>query len=351
MSREGASMDGGALDWPLSRNEKKSHVLKLYDMDMREANKLLQDGETAMTMLRQELHSLKASAGDTVEAPKERRRQFGSDASVSTCLPRSSTSSSIRLSLSSVESLEELQGEEAADQERKSPKAPPDEANNANHAALRLQQAIAEATRTLGELLGAAALEQEEEDLETSREHSCHCGVVRARSEGANRFQMTEPLTGGLRKTQKKRLSCGGQELRVSFSGDDSIAPMSPEDKKAHALINSDVGGEPEPSPEAPPTPEHLRSDRTGLAPHPADQPRPTWQRNLALIPSTARQRALPCRQLELSSAPQLKTEERRRRVDHHARAPASHGTLLAASSKAERTPRTEAPRTAMDFL
>merc|ERR1719265_2611474 len=48
-----------ALDWPLSREEKKTRVLQLYDRDTRAADQLLRTGEDALEALRFELRRIR----------------------------------------------------------------------------------------------------------------------------------------------------------------------------------------------------------------------------------------------------------------------------------------------------
>jgi len=48
-----------ALDWPLSREEKKTRVLQLYDRDTRAADQLLRNGEEALDALRNELRRIR----------------------------------------------------------------------------------------------------------------------------------------------------------------------------------------------------------------------------------------------------------------------------------------------------
>lgn len=51
-----------ALDWPLSREEKKGHVLRLYDQDLRLASALLRAGGEELDALRREKDAVKGAA-------------------------------------------------------------------------------------------------------------------------------------------------------------------------------------------------------------------------------------------------------------------------------------------------
>jgi len=69
------SMPGSAarrrpsLDWPLSRDEKKSHVMRLFEKDVQSANQLLESQEEALEAVSQELSTLRRlSSGRQSEA-------------------------------------------------------------------------------------------------------------------------------------------------------------------------------------------------------------------------------------------------------------------------------------------
>jgi hypothetical protein len=306
---------GAALDWPLSRNEKKSHVLRLYDRDMRAANSLLQTGDSALSALRQELQHMKAIVADPVKS------------STSLCDENSNTEL-VEHKLATLSKVEVA----------KIPRRP--SADSANQAAMRLQQAIAEATEALGALLGVAALEQEEEENDASDENSCRSSLIRgrARSEDAGRFQLATAQMGGLRKCRKKRLSRGGEPLRVSFADgttvdvmpepqEDVIRPCTMEKLcrwQPTRLECDDGDGEPEPSPEAPPTPERSPVPKKMQEHH-------TWQRTVS------RQRSL---------------QYRRHSDTTHERAAdeAQRGRRLQCTAD-ERLATSKAPQTAMDFI
>jgi hypothetical protein len=52
-----------AMDWPLSREEKKSQILRLYNDDVRAADNMLSSGEAALEALRDELDTVRRAAG------------------------------------------------------------------------------------------------------------------------------------------------------------------------------------------------------------------------------------------------------------------------------------------------
>ncbi|CAE8648074.1 unnamed protein product [Polarella glacialis] len=53
----------GAQDWPLSREEKKSQILRLYNDDVRAADSMLCSGEATLEALREELDAVRRAAG------------------------------------------------------------------------------------------------------------------------------------------------------------------------------------------------------------------------------------------------------------------------------------------------
>lgn len=51
------------MDWPLSREEKKNQLLRLYNDDVRAADSMLSSGEAALEALREELDAVRHAAG------------------------------------------------------------------------------------------------------------------------------------------------------------------------------------------------------------------------------------------------------------------------------------------------
>jgi len=56
-------MIGTAMDWPLSREEKKNQLLRLYNDDVRAADSMLSSGNRTLEALRAELEAVRAAAG------------------------------------------------------------------------------------------------------------------------------------------------------------------------------------------------------------------------------------------------------------------------------------------------
>eukprot|EP00931_Biecheleriopsis_adriatica_P093849 TRINITY_DN6756_c0_g1_i2.p1 TRINITY_DN6756_c0_g1~~TRINITY_DN6756_c0_g1_i2.p1 ORF type:complete len:299 (+),score=75.55 TRINITY_DN6756_c0_g1_i2:53-949(+) len=56
-------MNESAMDWPLSREEKKTQILRLYNEDVQAADTMLSSGEKALEALREELDAVRQAAG------------------------------------------------------------------------------------------------------------------------------------------------------------------------------------------------------------------------------------------------------------------------------------------------
>lgn len=382
---------GGALDWPLSRSEKKGHVMRLYDLDISTANCLLQSGETAMATLRQELQALKATKASNSSAtsdptpgslpPKpgncsKAQRQDSDSSGEVTCnspglaeqvstidnddkamlcnasgltppsvgkkqtegVPLGKAAECVEPKVSSAAGEQIISKCCKADVPKKRLSA----GGGPNVAAERLQRAIAEATDALSALLGAAALEQEEDDLDASWEETCNPGhLMRSRSEGADRMMLP---SGGLRKTRRRRVSRGGEPLRVAFAEGEATnrrtACEAIGEPQHLAMGDWDPDSEPEPPPEAPSSPEpqpqhlesHLQASQRG------------WQRSLPLALSSGRRGPGACR-LEYDEAPrdrELEETPRGRRRERR-------GRILPLRTISIERPK--APTTTMDFL
>lgn len=348
---------GGSLDWPLSKNEKAGHVIRLYEREKKAADDLLMSGERAADVLRQEIQELKRSSiasstdsessGQTVSRDCSKKASPAVDSGAADEaggkikeLVTPVTTSSDPGNAAAPESQCTVDSSRSHDG-NKSPRiasspalaVPKSKAllkvdSGTNLAAARLQRAIAEATETLSALLGAAALEQEDDLHASWEENSCAGQLPRARSE-PNRVLMP---AGGLATGRRRRLSRGGQPLRVSFAEESARGPEG-----------GDADSEPEPSPEAPSTPER--------SPQPPQRevhrlaPSPGWQRSTAL--SGGRRAAYG--RLEFDGdprSPDVDECSRGRRRDRRE----YRDRPLAINCK-PKSPRSKAPSTTMDFL
>jgi hypothetical protein len=147
-----------ALDWPLSREEKKGQLMRLYNSDVEAADVMIGSGNKALEALRDELDTLRAAAGVRKSCP--------------TRLP----------------------------DEVESPRAP---ADSTEDEVKRLHQAVENAAAVLRAILPI----QDEEDLHSPRR-------CRARSEGAAREVASSPHRPALRRTPRQS---GTPRRRVSF--------------------------------------------------------------------------------------------------------------------------------------
>jgi hypothetical protein len=226
------------LDWPLSKEEQKKQVLKLYDKDVRAANELLHSGEAALKALRDELRTVR-SAG-TLEKGVSRTNEPRTVEYLKVAPEpeeEASTEGNCNVKKASVESIS---------------KATADEAIATAEAAARLQLAIVDAAAALAALLGTKSMPTvlagmglvPDEPKSSERSSDIMEARQRARSEGTGRA--AEPA---LVKGERRRRSRGGERLRVSFSG--------PCDEECNLSVpnlsrRSDVVEEPDPGPDSP---------------------------------------------------------------------------------------------------
>lgn len=262
---------GASLDWPLSRDEKKSCVLKFYEQDVRAANRLLRSGEAALEALRQELAVVRSAGGalddvgsttprdhawhvaklDTPRAaplpspmtPKRRR------------VPALRATTAAAIAAAAVELSPPPPADDMSPQlaPRSSGPMTPRRTSTmtsdrevAAEAAERLQFAITNAAAALHVLWGSTA-----DDACESPGADDETGNVRARSEGALRLKEHAPAA--LRQ-DGRRHSRGGEGRRVSFA-DEAVTC-----KGTHAASPSPCpprrSSISEPEPEVPSTPE-----------------------------------------------------------------------------------------------
>mmetsp|Transcript_41982 Transcript_41982/g.74230 ORF Transcript_41982/g.74230 Transcript_41982/m.74230 type:complete len:363 (-) Transcript_41982:75-1163(-) len=170
------------LDWPLSAEEKKGCVLRLYDKDVQAANELIRSSEERLEALQMQLAKTRNSADSTL--PSDVSEQ-------STPVPKVAPNSGISKPV-------------AAEQPAVV------DADDTEDAADKLRAAIATATAALQELESAKGKkDQSNRDSESPR---CSQSQHRSRSEG--------PLVGILCKDPQRRSrgsSMGGEKRRVSF--------------------------------------------------------------------------------------------------------------------------------------
>ncbi|CAK9047606.1 unnamed protein product [Durusdinium trenchii] len=212
-------MSSSSQDWPLSKEEQKRRIIRLYDKDVKAANQLLNSGEAALKQAIKELHQeLKAARADgrhqkvdlrepvatqlqarNVEAPPyacEETKPSKSDADFehAACEPLSPANSDVD------------ETSDGADADR----------DGAAEAAARLQNVIVDAAATLASLFGTSSLSSVLVGIaEGADEDADRCSEVRqrAKSEGC-RVIASEPI----REDRRRRKSRGGVPLKVSFA-------------------------------------------------------------------------------------------------------------------------------------
>lgn len=206
-----------SADWPLSQEEKKKCVLRLYDRDLHAANELVRSGEDALRTLRSELRLIRAAAGGVpgggVAGGGGGRRSCllddpaaaaGKEAPEPLCVGKAAAAS-----LSSPS--------------RGTPRSPRSQLQ-VDEATERLRLAINAAAATLTALLDGAALAggRNDEDLELeSFDHGG--GRPRAHSEGSALAKGDGDARPGALRRDSRRCSRDGRPLRVSFASEDGI--------------------------------------------------------------------------------------------------------------------------------
>lgn len=272
---------GASLDWPLSRDEKKSCVLKLYDRDVRAANNLLRSGEAALEALRQELAVVRNAGGALDDGiPSSPRGDLCHAANLDTpresyCagpttperrrVPALKASTAAAIAAAAVEISPPPSTGALAPMTHCRAATTTSEQEVAAEAAERLHLAITNAAAALRVLWGSAA-----DDDCNSLEVEDDLGRMRARSEGALRLKESAPA--GLRR-DGRRHSRGGDGRRVSFADEAATHKGADSDGSPPPLPSRSSISEPEP--EVPLTPERRPATpraRRPTSPKPRDR-------------------------------------------------------------------------------
>lgn len=224
------------LDWPLSKEEQKKQVLKLYDKDVKAANELLHSGEAALKALRDELRIVRSAGTLEKDVSRSHEPHTVEDLKVAPEPEEEAATDGI--------------ANKASDETIS--KATADEAIATAEAAARLQLAIVDAAAALAALLGTKSMPTvlagmglvPDEPKSSERGSDIIEARQRARSEGTGRA--AEPA---LVKGERRRRSRGGERLRVSFSGpcDEECSFSVP-----NLTHRSDVVEKPDPGPDSP---------------------------------------------------------------------------------------------------
>lgn len=239
-----SSTSSNSQDWPLSKEEQKKRIIRLYDKDVKAANELVHSREAA---LKQAIKELKAARAEAKKI-KAQEPEIGHE--------RRSTPRLMKAALENGKLSERRSRWEHHD-EPEEPISPlctddasetcataeaDDGADGAVEAAERLQTVIVDAAATLASLFGTSSLssvlvgiaegaEQDEAGVDGTEKHE---GRQRAKSEGC-RVIAPEPREELV--DRRRRKSRGGTPLRVSWA--DEV-----EEPRRRPSI-----GEPEPSP------------------------------------------------------------------------------------------------------
>eukprot|EP00928_Gymnodinium_smaydae_P019070 TRINITY_DN1728_c0_g1_i1.p1 TRINITY_DN1728_c0_g1~~TRINITY_DN1728_c0_g1_i1.p1 ORF type:complete len:570 (-),score=133.89 TRINITY_DN1728_c0_g1_i1:45-1679(-) len=214
-------LDGPTPDWPLSRSEKKTRIMRLYEQDVQAANELIRNGETALGALHQELRRIRNSTSSEASS-----RDGDSDPCAGTPPAPSSPTSGSRSStpprFSTPPRRRPPLAIADAPEEEVRTLAVVKASSAGSDAAERLRRKISEAQEALDLLLGKAALEQQQEEDDEDDARSAQ--RLRAKSED---LRHRSPRPSILRDPRKRRVSRSGDPLRVNFA-DGSSSPSQP---------------------------------------------------------------------------------------------------------------------------
>ncbi|CAE7523072.1 unnamed protein product [Symbiodinium natans] len=146
-------MSDVSLDWPLSKEEQKKRIMRLYDKDVQAANELLHSGEAALKVALKALHQKLKETG-----PAEGNE--GSRASQDASCPEHPAGHEVLASSSqSIEVTEEPTSPAHTEQtETEVTEEAREDGENAAEAAERLQHAIVDAAAALASLFGTPSL-------------------------------------------------------------------------------------------------------------------------------------------------------------------------------------------------
>jgi len=175
-----------SLDWPLSREEKKSRVLRLYDADVQAANQQLQAGEVKLEVLRGELKAIRRASGSSNSSGRLS----------ACCAPENEEASGRKLQRSSSSSMVSTVASLPAHNDTEG-------ANDSCEVESRCWEAVEAAAYQLGAILGVPS----ESDAGSSRGADDEAGVL---EEEERKSLLVEPQCNGH--------ETGGSETMSSMS-------------------------------------------------------------------------------------------------------------------------------------
>lgn len=220
------------LDWPLSHEEKKGCVMRLFDKDVRAANDMIRSGEEKLQALKEELEEARAAVtaaaaqpahASKSEAPAEPTKKLRGRTSE----PRKKLIANPQLASGTPVKNAQLATESSED------------------AAEKLRAAIASATAALAALEGRQSAPAESELANASR----------SRSEGPK--EAPEGILCSAARRHSRARSMEGMKRRVSF-GD--LPKAEDNDTLEDISVPFSIGAEPEPEQELA-APEPLREE------------------------------------------------------------------------------------------
>mmetsp|Transcript_11915 Transcript_11915/g.21807 ORF Transcript_11915/g.21807 Transcript_11915/m.21807 type:complete len:366 (+) Transcript_11915:33-1130(+) len=230
-----------SLDWPLSREEKKTCLMRLYDSDLQTANNLVRSGEEALEALRSELSNIKHSQ-------EKKTRKPARQASPKPSADGAATEKDAPETPEAEAGPREACGTPPPEREQSKARSPsPHVAAATAEQAERLHRVIMEATAALRGLLGVPQSDDEGSEIQNSEAEPV---ARRSKSEPSREVKA---MPGALRR-DARRHSRDGKPLRVSFSRDESLSDLcsDTESCKVDSIPNGDSAGiltEPEPDP------------------------------------------------------------------------------------------------------
>jgi hypothetical protein len=200
--------EGGAMDWPLSQEEKKTQVMRLYNQDVKAADQLIQAGNSSVQTLQSEVEAIRSA----IEAQ-----------GILVSLSKETTAVASRV---------EHHQDKDAEMER-------------------LRGAVESATALLRAMSVSRTCEDTRNDLEEDVDPRCHgtplrCHAPRCRSEGGLRSMAdlcVPPLKSALSRTP--RTSRCATPRRVSFGRREEVVTGSDsevEDRCQHGNNHQHVG-------------------------------------------------------------------------------------------------------------
>eukprot|EP00933_Yihiella_yeosuensis_P042156 TRINITY_DN36677_c0_g1_i1.p1 TRINITY_DN36677_c0_g1~~TRINITY_DN36677_c0_g1_i1.p1 ORF type:complete len:327 (-),score=83.95 TRINITY_DN36677_c0_g1_i1:123-1103(-) len=262
-----------SLDWPLSREEKKSRVLTLYDKDVEAAELLLRDYARKLKQAQSswvEVQKSESSDGHPDEKAIRGKGKGSNHGAIVAAVAAAALESAAKPSTPTTTSGHiAYASEPCSTLARRS-----EEGISARDVVVEsIRMTVSGAAAALGALLGGHGQDAVLDGTETpDMAEEVLPSRLRARSEGASKVTSVRPAL--CQTPRKRRMSRGGEPLRVKFVGEDEEADKlsnacSQVETKEFDADQSDRTFDPAPEPE--PQPE-IALDRDGEGQQPQDE-------------------------------------------------------------------------------